>query len=171
VTLLVDYQILAAHLRGRRVLPRADEPVFTTGYWYVLLCLAVTRRAGGTLSGPFAALPEHQRHLAVSAVLRLPPEIGLLSLRQLGPLMGELAHLGLATDLRRGELLALRWSDIEQAGVPRITPNGLRRFVRDVVEISSGGEIIRTHPIPQDRSCEHGAFANPGGRPHRINAA
>ena len=91
MTLLVDDQILAAHLRGRPVLPGADEPVFTTGYWYVRLCLAVTRRAGGTLSGPFAALPERQRHLAVSAVLRLPSEIGLLSLRQLGPLMGELA--------------------------------------------------------------------------------
>ncbi len=91
MTLLVDDQILAAHLRGRPVLPSADEPVFTTGYWYVRLCLAVSRRAGGTLSGPFAALPQRQRRVAVSAVLRLPPEIGLLSLRQLGPLIGDLA--------------------------------------------------------------------------------
>jgi hypothetical protein len=44
-------------------------------------------------------------------------------------------------------------------------------IVGDVVEISSGGEIIRTHPIRYDRSREHGAFANPGGRPHRVNAA
>jgi hypothetical protein len=44
-------------------------------------------------------------------------------------------------------------------------------IVGDVVEISSGGEVIRTHPIRHDRSREHGAFANPGGRPHRINAA
>jgi transposase InsO family protein len=44
-------------------------------------------------------------------------------------------------------------------------------IVGDLVEISSGGEIIRTHPIRHDRSREHGAFANPGGRPHRINAA
>jgi transposase InsO family protein len=44
-------------------------------------------------------------------------------------------------------------------------------IVGDVVEISSGGQIIRTHPIRHDRSRENGAFANPGGRPHRINAA
>ena len=44
-------------------------------------------------------------------------------------------------------------------------------IVDDVVEISSGGEVLRTHPIRHDRSRENGAFANPGGRPHRINAA
>ncbi len=44
-------------------------------------------------------------------------------------------------------------------------------IVGDVVEISSGGEMLKTHPIRHDRSREHGAFANPGGRPHRINAA
>jgi transposase InsO family protein len=44
-------------------------------------------------------------------------------------------------------------------------------IVGDVVEISSGGELLKSHPIRHDRSREHGAFANPGGRPHRINAA
>jgi transposase InsO family protein len=44
-------------------------------------------------------------------------------------------------------------------------------IVGNVMEISSGGEVIKTHPIRHDRSREHGAFANPGGRPHRINAA
>jgi transposase InsO family protein len=44
-------------------------------------------------------------------------------------------------------------------------------IVGDVVEISSGGHVIRTHPIRHDRSRENGAFANPGGRPHRTNAA
>ncbi len=44
-------------------------------------------------------------------------------------------------------------------------------IVGEVVEISSGGHVLRTHPIRHDRSREHGAFANPGGRPHRINAA
>ncbi len=44
-------------------------------------------------------------------------------------------------------------------------------IVGDAVEISSGGEVIRTHPIRHDRSRENGAFANPGGRPHRTNAA
>lgn len=44
-------------------------------------------------------------------------------------------------------------------------------IVGDVVEISSGGEVLKTHPIRHDRSREHGAFANPGGRPRRSNAA
>lgn len=91
MTLLVDDQVLAAHLRGRPAVPSGEEAIFTTGYWYVRLCLAVSRRAGGMLSGPFAALPPKRRSAAVSAVLELPAEIGLLSLRQLGPLVGELA--------------------------------------------------------------------------------
>jgi transposase InsO family protein len=39
------------------------------------------------------------------------------------------------------------------------------------VEISAGGEVLKTHPIRHDRSREHGAFANAAGRPSRINAA
>ena len=39
------------------------------------------------------------------------------------------------------------------------------------VEITAGGEVLRVHPIRHDRSREHGAFANAGGRPSRINAA
>ena len=43
--------------------------------------------------------------------------------------------------------------------------------VGETVEISIGSELIRTHPIRHDRTREHGALANPGGRPRRINAA
>jgi transposase InsO family protein len=43
--------------------------------------------------------------------------------------------------------------------------------VDGTVEISVGEELIRVHPIRHDRTREHGALANPGGRPHRINAA
>jgi len=43
--------------------------------------------------------------------------------------------------------------------------------VEDTVEISIGEELIRTHPVHHDRTREHGALANPGGRPRRINAA
>jgi transposase InsO family protein len=39
------------------------------------------------------------------------------------------------------------------------------------VEISVGNQLIRSHPVKHDRTREHGALANPGGRPHRINAA
>ena len=44
-------------------------------------------------------------------------------------------------------------------------------IVEGTVEITAGGEILRVHPIRHDRSREHGAFANAGGRPSRINAA
>ena len=43
--------------------------------------------------------------------------------------------------------------------------------VGDTVEISIGTELIRAHPIKHDRTREHGALANPGGRPKRVNAA
>ncbi len=43
--------------------------------------------------------------------------------------------------------------------------------VEGTVEISVGEELIRVHPIRHDRTREHGALANPGGRPNRINAA
>jgi transposase InsO family protein len=43
--------------------------------------------------------------------------------------------------------------------------------VGDTVEISVGNELIRSHQARHDRTREHGALANPGGRPHRINAA
>lgn len=43
--------------------------------------------------------------------------------------------------------------------------------VGDTVEISVGTELIRSHKVKHDRTREHGALANPGGRPHRINAA
>jgi transposase InsO family protein len=43
--------------------------------------------------------------------------------------------------------------------------------VGDTVEISIGEELIRSQPVRHDRTREHGALANPGGRPHRINAA
>jgi hypothetical protein len=43
--------------------------------------------------------------------------------------------------------------------------------ISDTVEISIGEQLIRSHPVRHDRTREHGALANPGGRPNRINAA
>lgn len=88
---LIDDQLLAAHLRGVPVLGERGGPMFTTGYWYVRLCLAVGRLTGGRLSGPIVALPPGRRRRALSAVLELPREIGLLSLRRLGPVISDLA--------------------------------------------------------------------------------
>jgi transposase InsO family protein len=44
-------------------------------------------------------------------------------------------------------------------------------IVGDTIEISVGDQLIRSHAVRHDRTREHGALANPGGRPHRINAA
>jgi len=89
---LIDDQILGAVLRGSR--PRALRrfDLATTGYWYVRLCQAVLGAAGraGALSGPFADLPAALGERSVAAVLELPEEIALVSLRELGPEIGRL---------------------------------------------------------------------------------
>ena len=63
------------------------------------------------------------------------------------------------------------------AGVYYRVGNAYRRrqvqvaVVGDTSRSSIGEELIRRHPIRHDRTREHGALANPGGRPRRINAA
>lgn len=90
---LIDDQGLGRLLRGMRLpeVPAGSE-VFTTGYWYVRLCQAVLADPGATgkLSRPFAELPESLRWRAMGAVVKLPDSIGLLSLRTLGPRIGQL---------------------------------------------------------------------------------
>jgi len=94
VTLLVDDQLLSVVLRGEELpAPLGPDPtIATTGYWYVRLCQAVLGVVDrtGTISGPFIALPSARREQALAAVLELPDEIGLVSLRQLGPVIGRL---------------------------------------------------------------------------------
>lgn len=88
---LIDDQLLGAVLRGDRP-PRRRALVFTTGYWYVRLCQAVLSASGrsGVLSAPFAALPGPARERATRRLLELPETIGLLGLRDLAPLIGQL---------------------------------------------------------------------------------
>jgi transposase InsO family protein len=43
--------------------------------------------------------------------------------------------------------------------------------VGGTVELSIGEELIRVQPVKHDRTREHGALTNPGGRPNRTNAA
>jgi transposase InsO family protein len=45
------------------------------------------------------------------------------------------------------------------------------RVVGDTVEISQGRRLLRVHPVKHDPAKAHGAFANPGGKADRINAA
>lgn len=82
---LIDDQALSRVFRGDLVI---DEPIYTTGLWYLRLCQAVVaanRPSTGRLSGPIAALPAPARKAAIAAVLALPNHVGLLSLRDLGP--------------------------------------------------------------------------------------
>jgi hypothetical protein len=92
--LLVDDQVLSDVIRGDGRAKRwaLDTTIYTTGYWYVRLCQAALNVAGrpGVLSGPFAALPPDRREQALALVLQLPDEIGLVSLRQLAPVIGRL---------------------------------------------------------------------------------
>jgi hypothetical protein len=90
---LIDDQLLGSVLRGNRP-PRPRSDVFTTGYWYVRLCQAVlaSSASAGVLSAPFATLPAHIHDRAIEALLTLPDEIGLVSLRELAPVMGQLRN-------------------------------------------------------------------------------
>lgn len=89
---LIDDQALGAVLRGEPPGPLAGRALATTGGWYVRLCQAVlsaTERPG-VLSRPFEELPEAHRRRAVDALIELPVQIQLLSLRDLGPAIGRL---------------------------------------------------------------------------------
>jgi transposase InsO family protein len=63
------------------------------------------------------------------------------------------------------------------AGHPYRVGNAYKRMSATVtivgatVQITVDGRLVRTHPIRHDRAKEHGAFANPTGRPTRTNAA
>ena len=37
------------------------------------------------------------------------------------------------------------------------------------VQLAIDGNVIKSHPIRHDSAKEHGAFANPGGRPPKKN--
>ena len=91
---LIDDHHLSAALRGQP-LPAPVSPsdqLATTGYWYVRLCQAVLGAVDrpGALSGPFLDLPHGERNRAIDALLELPEEIELVSLRDLGPTIGRL---------------------------------------------------------------------------------
>ena len=89
---LLDDRYLSEVLRGAPLPRLQGRDLFTTGYWYVRLCQAVLggRTSSGVLSGPFVSLPEGLRTPATAAVMQLPDAIGLVSLRELAPIMGGL---------------------------------------------------------------------------------
>jgi hypothetical protein len=88
---LLDDRLLSEVLRGKAP-PRRRVDVYTTGYWYVRLCQAVLGASDrrGVLSTPFTSLPPAPRERATRALLELPEKVGLVSLRTLAPLIGQL---------------------------------------------------------------------------------
>jgi hypothetical protein len=92
---LIDDQLLGQVLRGRTPKALLGSDLYTTGYWYVRLCQAVlsAHERTGVLSQPLAGLTPALRAKALRAVLELPVDIGLVSLRDLAPVIGQLrAH-------------------------------------------------------------------------------
>jgi len=87
---IVDDQLLGTALREG--VSADPTELFTTGLWYVRLCQAVLGAVGrpGVLSAPFTALPPAARDRAIEALIELPDGIGLVSLRDLAPLIGRL---------------------------------------------------------------------------------
>ena len=94
---LVDDALLLALIAER------DEPsiapylalvaageVFTTGSWFWRLARALSGPARGVLSRQLETLGEDERQRVRVALADLPPEIGLLSLRRLVPVMSAL---------------------------------------------------------------------------------
>ena len=112
---LVDDRYLSEVLRGIEVPQLEGRALFTTGYWYVRLCQAVLagRSISGVLSGPFASLPDSIRSQATAAVMQLPDAIGLVSLRELGPLMGGLRRYHSLNVLGMEALAAAKYLDAD----------------------------------------------------------
>jgi hypothetical protein len=125
---LIDDQLLGAVLRGQPPRVLVSKDVYTTGYWYVRLCQAVlgAQERTGVLSRPFAELPDELRERALAAVLELPADIGLLSLRELAPSIARLRRdhqlnilsieaLAAATRLQANVYLSAPSPHLEQA--------------------------------------------------------
>jgi hypothetical protein len=107
VNVLVDDQCLSLLLRGETLPEVQDDSIFTTGYWYYRLCQAYFRAASlGALSRPFQDLPESERLRAEDQILALPESIGLISMRDLAPKMGQLINLHPHLNLLAREALA-----------------------------------------------------------------
>ena len=87
--LLLD--VLAGQANDRVESELARGGVYTTGCWYFRLSRATSTGSGsGELSGRMAELSTEKQRRARVALVDLPPEIGLLSLRLLVPVMQEL---------------------------------------------------------------------------------
>lgn len=96
--------------------------MFTTGYWYLRLCQAVVRGAGGSLSRPLLSLPPARRERVLRAVLDLPERVEILTWKVVAPMMAnQLAGPGHGLNLLSREALAA--ASLLNAGVIMATGN------------------------------------------------
>lgn len=71
----------------------APEGVATTGLWLLRLCSSLTNpTVSGKLSAPVAALPKDLQARFRSQLTALPPDIEVISMRELSWSMAELQH-------------------------------------------------------------------------------
>jgi hypothetical protein len=106
LTVLVDDQTLSGLLRDDIAWPHYR--VFTTGHWYLRLCQAVVRGAGGALSRPLLSLPPPRRETALRSVLELPERVELVGWCDVAPVMAsQLDGPGRGLNLLSREALAV----------------------------------------------------------------
>lgn len=90
--LIVDdvllFRVLAGTAEGEIASAAGRSEIFTTGSWYSRLNRALSSpQMEGALSRPFAAFAPERRGRVLAALDHLPDEIGLLSLRDLVPVI------------------------------------------------------------------------------------
>ncbi len=95
--LLVDDRLLLSILLDDRsselkaVMRR--RPIYTTGHWYYRLCHAMqSTEFTGALSGPIKRAPEVIQRRVTQSLVRLPDDIGMLSMRDYAMTMAELSQ-------------------------------------------------------------------------------
>lgn len=137
---------------------------YHAGRWLALETVEVHSRDG--------VIQIHHRGVLIAThTRRHPPEKEPAVLRRRGPRARTPSRSTPVTRKvdRSGSISFAGWS--YRVGNPYRRRQVQVAVIGDSVQISIEGRIVKTHPIRHDRSKEHGAFANPGGRPRRINAA
>ena len=149
-----------------------------------------TRRVGSNGRVSFAAFHYHVGRWLAGETVEVAVRDGLVEIHHDGVLIATHARrhapdkepmLRRALRARPASVVVTRKVDgsgsVSFAGWSYRVGNAYRRrqvevsIIGDSVQISFEGRLVKTHPVRHDRSKEHGAFANPAGRPRRINAA
>jgi transposase InsO family protein len=149
-----------------------------------------TRRVGSNGRISFAAFHYHVGRWLAGEAVEVAVRDGLVEIHHDGVLIATHARrhppdkepmLRRALRARPASVVVTRKVDgsgsVSFAGWSYRVGNAHRRrqvqvsIVGDTLQITFEGRLVKTHPVRHDRSKEHGAFANRGGRPRRINAA